>query len=146
MIPPDQVATIVDHAANQTDRWLFVAMLVVFLISVAILGRWLAGQYNRTLDTWREDMKAMQATMVSLHAERLSAAERYAQELRGIVGQQSTEAREMLREFSAVMTRNAETMASVQRSLTDLQASCAVARAGARPFPGPQPPDHPLRA
>jgi len=128
---------IADHATRQSDRWLFVALLVVALAAVAVIGKWLAGQYNRTLDTWREDMKAMQAEMKGLHQERLAAADRYAEELRHIVQTQTEDAKAMLRTYSETLARNAETMGAVNLALREMQTSCAIARAGwAFPRPG----------
>lgn len=37
---PDQILKMGDYAAVQSDRWLMVVLLIVFLVAVWLLGRW----------------------------------------------------------------------------------------------------------
>lgn len=39
MNPADAIK-IADHAANASDRWLFIVLLVVFLIAIGVLVKW----------------------------------------------------------------------------------------------------------
>lgn len=128
MVDPIAIA---DHAARQSDRWLLVALLVVFLVGIGLVGRWLAGQANRILDQWRADMNAIQSQLNKLHEERLSAAERYAASLSQAVRSNDEDAKALLRDYAAVTARNTEAFSLVRMALNDLQQSCAIARIGA---------------
>ncbi len=37
----NEVVTITDHAARQSDRWLFIAILVILLIASVVFWRWI---------------------------------------------------------------------------------------------------------
>jgi hypothetical protein len=37
---PEDAVKFVDHAAGANDRWLFVALLIVFLVAIAALAKW----------------------------------------------------------------------------------------------------------
>lgn len=41
------IINVADHAARQSDRWLFVAMLVIFMIAVATMVRWFIGDREK---------------------------------------------------------------------------------------------------
>lgn len=43
---PTDLRPVVDYAANQSDRWLFVALLIVWLATVWMLVRYFMGQIN----------------------------------------------------------------------------------------------------
>lgn len=129
-VTPDGIQQFVDHAATKSDRWLFVALLVIVMIGGVLAARWLAAQSKQTFDVWREDMKAMQARMESLHQDRVVASEKYADELRKVIAQQATDYRDALREHGTIIVRNAEAMGAVNQGLRELQSSCAIARAG----------------
>jgi hypothetical protein len=134
------VQGIVDHAASQSDRWLFVALLLVGGLAFFFAAKWLAGQYQQMLGQWRNDMAAMakqlaelhtnnQQQMATLHVERVKAADAYAGQLREIQREQAENARDMARIYSDALVKNAEVMGGVQTTLRDLQNSCAIARA-----------------
>ena len=125
---PQTLIEAIDHTARQSDRHLFVALLVVAFSAVAILGRWLAGQYNRLLNQWREDKATMQKQLGQLHAERLAASENYAKELRDIQRMHSDDAKDLLRSYAELMTKNAEALGGIQRALSELQHSLVMAR------------------
>lgn len=131
----DVVTTATDHAAAQSDRWLFVALLIVGTVAALVAGRWLASRYEAMLETWRSDMKAMQAEIAQLHTERITAADRHAEELRTLVKQQTDDAKAMLRDFAGIAARNAEVLGAVTKALSDLQASCTLVRSLNRPNP-----------
>lgn len=128
-VSPDAVQTLVDHAAVQSDRWLFIALLVVVFAGFVVAIKWMASQNLKSFATYREDMNAMRAEVKTLHEDRIKIVERYAAELREIVNQQTKDAREMLREHGAILAKNAETMGSVNQALRELQSSCAISRA-----------------
>lgn len=143
MTPPAATAAdaqgIIDHAASQSDRWLFVALLLVGGFAFFFAARWLAAQYQSMLGQWRNDMAAMakqladlhtnnQQQMATLHGERVKAADAYAVQLREIQREQAENARDMARIYSDALVKNAEVMGSVQTTLRDLQNSCAIAR------------------
>ncbi|MCA1996446.1 MAG: hypothetical protein LDL56_04360 [Armatimonadetes bacterium] len=124
----DAVFRAADQAAVQSDRWLFVALLMVTFVAVFVLGRWLAGQYAKMLDTWRADMQAMQTEIKGLHTERIAAAERYGAELRETLRRQNEDAKAVLREFASIAARNAEVLGSVTKALGELQTNCSQTR------------------
>jgi F0F1-type ATP synthase membrane subunit b/b' len=135
---PDAVRQIADHASLQSDRWLFVAVLLVGGIAFYFAAKWLAGQYQKMLEQWREDMLAMQSQISMLHSDRLKAADDYAAQLREIQREQAASYRDMAKTQADALVRNAEVMGEVRTTLQDLQASCAIARGlapGGIPFP-----------
>lgn len=133
-MPLTEIQKATDHAAAQSDRWLFVAILIVGGIVVFFAARWLAAQYNRTLDQWRSDMKAMQEQIQGLHTERVKAADAFAAELRSIQKESAEAAKDIIRAYGDALARNAEVMGGVNHALRDLQSSCALAR-GSFPLP-----------
>ena len=133
-MPFTELQKAADHAAAQSDRWLFVAVLIVGGIVVFFAARWLASQYNRTLDQWRADMKGMQDQIHALHAERVKAADAFAAELRSIQKESAEAAKDIIRAYGDALARNAEVMGGVNHALRDLQTSCAIAR-GSFPIP-----------
>lgn len=46
----DVVTGIADHAAAQSDRWMFVAMLAIFLVSMLSLAKWFIGDRKGLAD------------------------------------------------------------------------------------------------
>ncbi|MCA9325788.1 hypothetical protein KDA23_07080, partial [Candidatus Saccharibacteria bacterium] len=52
---PETIQSAVDHAAVQSDRWLFLATLVVVGVCVFLLTRWMIGQLARRDTQARED-------------------------------------------------------------------------------------------
>ena len=122
--------TLADHASAKSDRWLIVALLIVFIAAAIWAARWMANQNAKAFAVWREDMKTMQAEIASLNVERVKLTERFADELRTIIHQQGEEAKLMLRAHSEVLVKNAEVMSLINVALRDLQSSCAIARAG----------------
>jgi len=125
-----ELLQVADHASSKSDRWLFVALLVVFIVGAVVAARWMANQNAKAFALWREDMKLMQAEIATLNAERVQLTERFAGELRSIIHQQAEEAKLMLRAHSEVLVKNAEVMSLINAALRDLQSSCAIARAG----------------
>ena len=139
--------SLADKASTKSDRWLFVALLIVFIVGAVMAARWMASQNSKAFALWREDMKLMQGEIATLNAERVKLTERFADELRSIIHQQSEEAKLMLRAHSEVLVKNAEVMSLINAALRDLQSSCAIARAGwpyarhaVAPPPGSTPP------
>lgn len=138
---PSEVTSLIEHASTQSDRYLFVGALVVGGIALFFAARWLAGQYNRMLDQWCTDMKAMQDQIQALHAERVKAADAFAIELRTIQRENAENAKENTRAYTDALARNAEVMGGVQHALKDLQSSCAIARGSLATFPTRRAPD-----
>jgi hypothetical protein len=128
-----------EFTAQKNDRYLFVLLLFLGIVGIAIVAKWLAGQYNRILKEWREDMGKIQAErredmqkyateILRLHAQQVTAAEEYAKNLAAIQKAQSEDARALLKDYAAMMAENARTMGAVAHALTDLQHSCAMSR------------------
>jgi len=46
-IPMNDIERIVDHAAAQNDRWLFLALLVLTIIGTVFFWRWLTGDREK---------------------------------------------------------------------------------------------------
>lgn len=44
---PTEVVKIVDHAAAASDRWMFVAMLIIFLVTIGWLTKWGMNQLEK---------------------------------------------------------------------------------------------------
>lgn len=129
-VPLLEIQKAADHAAAQSDRWLFVVLLIVGGIVAFLAARWLAGQYNRLLDQWRTDMRGMQEQIHGLHAERVKAADSFAAELRAIQKESAEASKDIFRAYGEALARNAETMGAVNHALRELQSSCAIARGG----------------
>ncbi len=122
--------SLADKASTKSDRWWFVALLIVFIVGAVMAARWMASQNAKAFGLSREDMKLMQAEIATLNAERVKLSERFSDELRTIIHQQSEDAKSMLRAHSEVLVRNGEVMGLINAALRDLQSSCAIARAG----------------
>lgn len=124
---------ITNHAAAQTDRWLFIAILVVGGFVAWLSAKWLAAQYNRIMDQWRADMKAMQDQILALHRERVAAAETWNKELREISREASETGKEMIRAYAEAVSRNSAVMADVHSALGEIRATVAKCVGGANP-------------
>jgi hypothetical protein len=53
-IPMSEVERIVDHAAAQNDRWLFLALLVLTIIGTVFFWRWLTGDREKVANRLTE--------------------------------------------------------------------------------------------
>lgn len=47
MMTPDQIIKTADHAAQMSDRWLFVVTLLVFLLALFLAVRWLMARQDK---------------------------------------------------------------------------------------------------
>lgn len=43
---PTDIKGIIDNAASQSDRWLFIALLVIGLLAIYVLARYFTGQIS----------------------------------------------------------------------------------------------------
>lgn len=135
MNSPSDTQGFIDHAAGQSDRWLFVAVLVIGGIAIYLSVRWIAIQYQQILNQWRADMATMQSQQVALHADRVKAADSFAAELRDIQKANGEIAKEYIKAQGEALSKNAEVMGGVQNALRSLQDSCAIARGSYYPPP-----------
>lgn len=137
----EQFQAFVDHAAGKSDRWLFIALLVVVFVLFVIAIRWMAGLNSKSFATYRDDMNGMRLEIKQLHDARLHATEKYADELRSIVRTQNEDARAILREHGEILSRNAEVIGGINSALRELQSSCSLARSSGawQPYIRPQP-------
>lgn len=120
----DTVTSIADHASVQSDRWMFVAVIVCSGAVGIFAARWLASRYEAMLSTWREDMRGMQIEIGKLHSERIVASDAHATELRTLLSTQAADAKAMLREFAGIIAKNAEVLGGVTTALNDLKVNC----------------------
>jgi len=132
----DAILKAADFAAQRNDRYLFVALLLLCVVGIAIIAKWLAGQYNRILREWREDMGAIQRErredmrlfsdeVMKLHKERVEAADTYAGHILAIHKTHTEESRSLFRDYANTLSENSKAMTAVARSLTDLQHACS---------------------
>jgi arsenate reductase-like glutaredoxin family protein len=122
-------------AAQQNDRYLFVALLIITGAAIVVLAKWLASQYNKMLSQWREDMNTREQTIRTLHEDRVKASERYSDELRAVIRAMGDEHRAIAERHAQVMAENGKTMGQVSVALSDLQLSCAYIRSIKSPAP-----------
>lgn len=122
------LTSLADHASAQSDRWLFVALLIAGALAFYFAARWLAGQYQTMLSQWRTDMLAMQTAINSLHTERVNATERYAQSLADLAKQQAVEHANLWKEVMGGLTRMADKLEKVSEAMAALQRDCMVRR------------------
>lgn len=54
-ITPEQAQGMLDHAARQSDRWLFIAILVVLLVCLLVAVVYLAKWIKQTMQEMRND-------------------------------------------------------------------------------------------
>jgi hypothetical protein len=47
MEPAELAKTVADHASVQSDRWLFIALLVIVFFSLAAMAKWFMNQLDR---------------------------------------------------------------------------------------------------
>lgn len=134
------VTKFADHAAVQSDRWLFIVLLVVVFAGAVIALRWMASQNAKAFATYRDDMQVMRAEITALHEDRIKATERFSEELRAIVRGQAEDARSMLRDHATVLNKNSDAMGAVQAALRELQNSCARSVWNNPRQPNPHPP------
>ena len=57
----DEIVTLTNYAAGQSDRWLFVALLVIGLLAIGVLFRYFTGR----LDTLQTRMDSQTAEFVA---------------------------------------------------------------------------------
>ena len=119
---------VVDHASQQSDRWLFVAALVCGGLALFFAAKWLTSQYQKMLEQWRTDILAMQKELRDLHNERITAVETYAAELRQIIREQGENGKSIAKLMADVVAENARAIGSIQAALRDVQVSCNMAR------------------
>lgn len=56
-----EITNIADHAAQQSDRWLFIALLILFILASVVLWRWMVND--------REKMEQRLSAMTERHIE-----------------------------------------------------------------------------
>jgi hypothetical protein len=58
---PDELLSLTTHASGQSDRWLFVALLIIGLAAIGVLFRYFTGR----LDSLQDRMDTQTADFVS---------------------------------------------------------------------------------
>jgi hypothetical protein len=58
-----------DYAAAQSDRWLFIAALIVLGVVVAYVGRYFVKQYEGLVTDFRQDRHKYEETLLRLTQE-----------------------------------------------------------------------------
>jgi hypothetical protein len=58
---PDELLSLTTHASGQSDRWLFVALLIIGLAAIGVLFRYFTGR----LDSLQDRMDTQTAEFVS---------------------------------------------------------------------------------
>lgn len=43
----NEIKTIADHASNQSDRWLFVALLILAVLAMLMIWRWIVADRDK---------------------------------------------------------------------------------------------------
>lgn len=61
----DTVVEAVDHAAAMNDRWMFIAILIVFLVALGIAMRWLVNYFTKRQDVLETEIRELRADQVS---------------------------------------------------------------------------------
>lgn len=75
---PDQLTKVADYASVQSDRWLFIALLIVFLIAIALLTKWGMSQLDKRdvkIDALQKELgevRKEQSALALNHAERFA--------------------------------------------------------------------------
>lgn len=64
-----QVARTADYAAAQSDRWLFIAALIVLGIVVVYVARYFVKQYEGLVTDFRQDRHKYEETLLQLTQE-----------------------------------------------------------------------------
>ncbi len=78
----NEIKQITDYAANQSDRWLFIAALVVLLLVVALIWKWMVGhveKVSKRLEAVTDRHIAQGEHMATVVANNTSALEESAQ-------------------------------------------------------------------
>ena len=58
-----------DYAASKTDRWLFIAVLLVSMVGVLLFVRWLIGRYEQLMTEHRLDQQQFSTALLNISAE-----------------------------------------------------------------------------
>lgn len=66
---PTDVVKIADYASRQSDRWMFIAILVLFIIGCLYAFRELMKDRAIWMQAWKEDRKNYQDTMYKMVTE-----------------------------------------------------------------------------
>jgi hypothetical protein len=64
-----QITKAADYAAVQSDRWLFIAALIVLGFVVAYVARWFVKQYEGLVTDFRQDRHKYEETLLRLTQE-----------------------------------------------------------------------------
>jgi type VI protein secretion system component VasK len=97
MLPTIQAAA--DHAAAQSDRWLFIATLIVFAVVMVWVARYFVNKHESMQKDHREERLSLQG---ELRADR----EKYQASLREVVGQQN----QTVQSLAVVLERNTDAL------------------------------------
>ena len=58
-----------DHAARQTDRWLFLTSLIVMGVCAMAVARFFVKQYLRLTEEHRSDQEKYQSSLLTINAQ-----------------------------------------------------------------------------
>lgn len=62
--PLEDAVEIIDHAAGMNDRWMFIAILVVFLLALGTAMRWLVNYFTRRQDILETEIRELRDKQV----------------------------------------------------------------------------------
>lgn len=111
---------VIDHATGQSDRWLFIALLVVLLIIGYYLWRYMADRLKAERDANRE----MAAQMSQTHKEMTAQMIAQAMKMADIAANCSA----ALRETTTALQRNTEAVTNNTRAYADIMAVLTTAQ------------------
>lgn len=57
--PLGDAVEIIDHAAGMNDRWMFIAILVVFLLALGVAMRWLVNYFTKRQDVLETEIREL---------------------------------------------------------------------------------------
>lgn len=86
----NQVTQLVDHAATRDDRWLMLALLVLFVLTVALAFRWLSAHVEKMETRHVAERDAILATYRAERQERFAAMTTQADKLGEIIQENTT--------------------------------------------------------
>jgi nitrate reductase gamma subunit len=78
---PTDLVQVVSAAAQQSDRWLFIASLVVFGVFAGAVMRYFVRQHERLIEDHKEARKDYQAVLRGIVAEQAAGAAKLAASL-----------------------------------------------------------------